>query len=200
MFESEKQVLWSIPIPLSCSEVIELRVDKYSTVSYQSNRYSVPEDLVGEFVTANIFSNKIEFYYNNQFTHTHKRSYGLHQWIISIEHYLSTLKKKPGALIGSAALDCSSYLKNLYTNYFEGSPRDFIEFMHYCDKYRITNESLEEAVKKLLNNNFGEITTEKLIALLSNKPSTEVYRSLLNDDSISLKSKEQLEQVSQLFY
>lgn len=199
MMEEEKQVLWSLPSPLSCSEVMELRVDKYSTVSYQGNRYSVPDKLVGEFVTANIFSNKIELYYNNQLVSLHKRNYGLHQWIISIEHYLSTFKKKPGALIGSAALACSDYLKNLYKSYFEGEPRDFIEFLHYCNKYRVTNESLEEAVKKLLNNNLGEINTEKLIALLGNKSYPKPDAIVLNVDETIIRSKEQLKQVTQLF-
>ncbi len=104
---------------------------------------------------------KIELYYNDQLVSLRKRNYGLHQWIISIEHYLSTFKKKPGALAGSAALACSDYLKNLYESYFEGKPRDFIEFLHYCNKHRVTNESLEEAVKKMIDNNLGEITTDK---------------------------------------
>ena len=71
--------------------------------------------------------------------------------------------------------------------------------MHYCNKYRVTNESLEAAVKKLLNNNLGEINTEKLIALLGNKSYPKPDAIVLNVDETIIRSKEQLKQVTQLF-
>jgi hypothetical protein len=51
----EKAHLLSLPsAPLICSEQEQLRADKYATVSFGTNRYSVPDHLVGHFVEVKI--------------------------------------------------------------------------------------------------------------------------------------------------
>jgi len=105
LFTEEKKVLWPFSGALACSDSDQLRVDKYATICYGTNRYSVSEKLVGCFVDVNIFSHKIEIYHQNKPIASHQRDYGKHQWIISIEHYLDTLRQKPGALNGSVALE-----------------------------------------------------------------------------------------------
>lgn len=74
----------------------ELRVNKYSVVSIDENKYSVPDSLVGKFVTAKIYPQNILIYHNNIKAAEYERNYGSHTWNIKIEHYLKTLKKKPG--------------------------------------------------------------------------------------------------------
>jgi len=46
----------------------ELRVNKYSVVSVDENKYSVPDKLVGKFVFSKIYPTEILIYLNNQFT------------------------------------------------------------------------------------------------------------------------------------
>lgn len=104
MFADEKDVLWQSPGTLACSDTCQLRVDKYATISLSTSRYSVPDKLVGCFVDVKMYSHKIEIYYNNTLIANHLRNYGKHQWIIDIEHYLDTFKKKPGALHSSVAI------------------------------------------------------------------------------------------------
>ncbi len=169
MFLEEQTVMPVVVSPLSCSELVQLRVDKYATFSYCTNRYSVPDNLVGYFVDAKIFSHKIEVYCDNKLLATHERSYGKHQWNISIEHYLDTFKRKPGALAGSNALASSTYLKQLYEDYFKGEPRNFIDLLHYCYQHQVENEKLEATVCRLMNCYPQNITTEKIKALLGNK-------------------------------
>ena len=101
LLKKEKRVLGKHPSSVMiCSEQIQLRVDKYATVSYQGNRYSVPDNIVGVFVDVSIRSREVHIYSQNKRVAIHTRSYKPHDWVIDIEHYLDTFKRKPGALAG----------------------------------------------------------------------------------------------------
>jgi len=197
MFADEKKLLWQYTGPLACSDSIQLRVDKYATISYCTNRYSVSDKLVGCFVDVKVSSNTIEAYNQNKLVASHQRDYGKHQWIISIEHYLDTLRQKPGALDGSAALTCSPYLKKLYLQFYTDAPRDFIDLLHYCCQYKISAENLEATVSRLVGLCTQGITTEKLTALLGNKPREEAIPVALNNQTAYM-AQEQLRQVTAL--
>jgi predicted transcriptional regulator len=197
MFAEEKKLLWHYKGSLACSDLVQLRVDKYATISYCTNRYSVSDKLVGCFVDVKIFSNKIEAYNQNKLVGSHQRNYGKHQWVISIEHYLDTLRQKPGALDGSVALTCSPYLKKLYLQFYTDIPRDFIDLLHYCCLNKISAENLEASVLRLVSLCTQSITTEKLIALLGNKPKEEAKLMVANNQTV-YQAQKQLQQVTAL--
>ena len=117
---------------------------------------------------------RLEVFYDNRFIATHERVYGKHQWVIAIEHYLDTFKRKPGALPGSLALASRNQLKKIYDAYFTDAPRDFIELLHYCQQNQIEDIHLATTVERLTSNGHDNVTSEKLIALLGNKPYLEV--------------------------
>ncbi|MFZ7132153.1 MAG: Mu transposase domain-containing protein [Eubacteriales bacterium] len=75
----------------------ELRVNKYSTVSIDESKYSVPDNLVGKFVFVKIYPENINIYHKGKLVSKHERNYGNHTWNINIEHYINTIKKKPGS-------------------------------------------------------------------------------------------------------
>lgn len=195
LFSDEKKILYTLPTKLACAVMEQLRVDKYATISYKTNRYSVPDNLVGQFVDVKIESQQMYIYSDNLLVASHRRSYKNHQWIISIEHYLNTFKKKPGALNGSVALASNNYLKQLYNEYFTNEPRRFIDLLDYCIKNKITDEKLEESVKRLLNTGIGEISIEKIKALLGNKQSEQTP---IVCTQIVQMAKNQLSELSQL--
>lgn len=197
MFADEKGLLWQHTGPLACSDSEQLRVDKYATISYCTNRYSVSEKLVGCFVDVKIFSNTVEAYFENKQVASHQRDYGKHQWVISIEHYLDTLRQKPGALNGSVALTCRPYLKQLYLQFYTEAPRDFIDLLHYCREHKISEENLEGTVLRLVGLCPQSITTEKLTALLGNKPKEDAKPVAVNNQTAYL-AQEQLKQVTAL--
>jgi hypothetical protein len=197
MFADEKDLLWQFTGSLACSEAGQLRVDKYATISYCTNRYSVSEKLVGCFVDVKIFSNTIEAYFENKQVASHQRDYGKHQWAIFIEHYLDTLRQKPGALDGSIALTCRPYMKQLYHQFYTDAPRDFIDLLHYCRLHKISEESLEATVSRLVGLRTQSITTEKLTALLGNKPG-EVAKTVDVNNQTAYLAQEQLKQVTAL--
>lgn len=180
LFAIEKQYLLDSPSALECAEASELRVDKYATVSWKGNRYSVPEDLVGKFVWVKRFSNRLEIYTNTILVGTHDLYFGKHGWVIDIAHYLETFKTKPGALPNSVALVSSGYLKDIYAAYFKDSPRDFIELLSYLKKHQISGEALEQTLFRLTKTS-GNVTLEKIKALLGNTgeqyPGTKITES-----------------------
>jgi transposase len=197
MFADEKDLLWHHTVSLACSDLTQLRVDKYATICYCTNRYSVSDKLVGSFVDVKIFSNTIEIYFENKLVGSHQRNYGKHQWVIDIEHYLDTLRQKPGALNGSVALTCSPYLEKLYQQFYINAPRDFIDLLHYCHQNKISEENLEATVLRLVSLCTQNITTEKLTALLGNKPREDAKPVALNSQTAYL-AQEQLKQVAAL--
>jgi hypothetical protein len=116
---------------------------------------------------------------------------------MDVEHYLSTFKRKPGALEGSVASVSNIYLKSLYRQYFQGSSRSFIDFLNYCRERKVSEEKLEETVKRLLSTGNGILTTEKLQALLGNETVIAVRSS---NDEISQIAKQQLSEITVLMY
>jgi len=197
MFSDERALLWQCSGPLACSDSVQLRVDKYATISYCTNRYSVSDKLVGCFVDAKIFSGTIEAYYENMPVASHRRDYGKHQWVISIEHYLDTLRQKPGALEGSVALTSSPYLRKLYGDFYTGAPRDFIDLLHYCRQNEISVENLEATVSRLVGLCPQSVTTEKLLALLGNKP-IEGAKPVVQNNQTAYMAQIQLQQITAL--
>lgn len=200
MFSEEAAMLGDLPLsePV-CADQVQLRVDKYATVSYSTNRYSVPDHLVGKFVDVSILSNELRIYHQNDKVALHTRSFEKHGWIVDIEHYLSTFKRKPGALAGSVALASNAYLKHLYQSYFNADSRSFIDLLFYCRENKISQEKLEDSVERLLmiGNGNGHLTSEKLRALLGNK---EVVCQKIPEDTICITAREQLSLLSTLMH
>lgn len=170
LFQEEKSALYACPPPLACYESMRLRVDKYATICYGTNHYSVPDHLVDRHVDVKIYGNKLEVFSQNDFQAKHPRCFARHQWIIAIEHYLETFRRKPGALASSVALVSNLYLKSLYDKYFKESPRDFIDLLQFCTLHNVDQTKLEDVVNRLLRLCSQRITGEKITALLGNKP------------------------------
>lgn len=197
MFAKEKKHLIEQIEKLEFSDSQQLRVDKYATICYRTNRYSVADNLVGKFVDVKIYSSKLEVFYDNLLMASHQRVYSKHQWIIAVEHYLTTFKRKPGALSGSLALASRSQLKKIHDAYFIDFPRDFIELLHYCHQNQIEDMQLAKTVEQLTNYGKCNVTSEKLIALLGNKPLIASW-TLEKLDQTSQLAINQLKQTAQL--
>ena len=161
-------------------------------------RYSVPDKLVGLFVDVSVRSRQMHIYSQSRRVASHHRGYKSHDWVIDIEHYLDTFKKKPGALAGSQALAGNHYLRNLYFDLFQNESREFIELLSYCRDHMVSEEKLEESVKRLLSTCGNHATIEKLRALLGNN--SFVAPTVETKDNITLKAKEQLSWITELMH
>jgi transposase len=195
----EKDKLWKYPGVMSCYLTNVLKVDKYSTICFNTNRYSVPDHHTGSMVEVKIYSNKLKVYYNNDLICQHERIYATHEWKINIDHYLRTLSLKPGALHGSLALlQAPELLRELYFKHFVNQPRGFIDILHYCHSKEVTIQKVMETVSELTRLCPGDISCEKIIAILGNQtPLTMITNATINGE-IELFSHRQLEEIASM--
>jgi transposase len=73
-------------------------VDKYQTVAFDGNRYSVPRPFAFQMVTVKGYVAKVVIVAHGQVVAAHERSLEKHAMILDPIHYLATLGRKPGAL------------------------------------------------------------------------------------------------------
>ncbi len=74
------------------------KVDKYQTVHFDRNRYSVPRVYAYGTVTVKGYVDHVEVVANGQVVARHARSYGQHEQILEPLHYLASLGRRPAAL------------------------------------------------------------------------------------------------------
>ena len=73
-------------------------VDKYQTVAFDRNRYSVPRQFAFQMVTVKGYVDRVVIVAGGQVVATHKRSLKPGPPVLDPLHYLPTLGHKPGAL------------------------------------------------------------------------------------------------------
>jgi transposase len=73
-------------------------VDKYQTVQFDNNRYSVPRACAFRAVTVKGYVDKVEVADGRTVVARHRRSYGRNEQVLDPLHYLATLGRKPAAL------------------------------------------------------------------------------------------------------
>lgn len=149
-FEEERLHLLPYPGKYETAEIVECFVDKYSVISYQTNRYSVPDHLVGKYVSIKAYVDKIIVLEGKEKTAEHKRLYGFNEWSVSIYHYIRILARKPGALKGSLALaQLQDDLRKLYIDNFKDAPKDFIKVLELVGE--IGKEKVFDKINELIN-------------------------------------------------
>jgi transposase len=198
LFAEEKSYLYQTNIAYISFETLNSKADKYATVIVYGNRYSSPDFLVGKLISIRIFAEKIDTYYNTQNLGTHIRSYGAHTWTLDINHYLTTLFRKPGALKNSVAFNQSDEkIKHIYQEYFTDDNREFIELLQYCKDKNTDIKNLEKAIHKLNQICGGNISKDKIIAVIEKAESTEIKQN--TDDEIHRYSQALLNELAAIY-
>jgi len=196
--ELERSGLYAHPGRMECFAGENHRVDKYSTISFGTNRYSVPDHLIGKMVFVKIYSESLRIYDANRVLCHHQRLYERHSWQIDLNHYLVTLQRKPGAVAGSVALQqAPDWIRSMYAAHFIHDTRSFIELLQYCQLNSIGHQQLKAAVHRLSHPLSAGIMVQHVIALLGNhaeEPST----CGLQPDPITLQSLENLMELASM--
>ena len=78
-------------------------VDKYQTVAFDNNRYSVPRPVAFEPVAVKGYVGTVAIVARGEVVATHTRCLNQHQTIIDPAHYLAILDRKPGVLDAAPA-------------------------------------------------------------------------------------------------
>ena len=198
LLELEKKQLAPVPPPFDCAHLEQCRVDKYSVITYGTNRYSVPDHLVGRIVDIKVYPEQLHCYHDNRKVCQHERHYTRQGWYINLDHYLYTLRRKPGALAGSQALaSAPQEVKCIFSQYFKHTPKDFIELLIFLQEHGYDFDKVNEAIDRLLRSSPHDISVDKIKVLCMQK--NEVYTPVVNyDDQILQQSRAQLEELSLL--
>lgn len=158
----EQKKFLPLPPPFDAARIQNVRVDKYSTVVIDQGHYSVPDHLVGEIVKVKVYSTRILCFHEEQKVADHIRLTGCHEWRIKIGHFLETLKKKPGALAGSTALQqADKKIKKIYETYYNSKEKEFIELLQFV-RDESSLEEIERSIHELKQINPSHVTTEKI--------------------------------------
>lgn len=193
----ELEYLLPIKPSYDTSRKSEARVSKYSVINIDQNKYSVPDYLVGKFVDVKIYTDIIQIYYKEKKIANHIRSYAVHDWVIDINHFIHTLKKKPGALHSSVGRQqLSPELQQIYHNYYTNNPRDFIVLLELIKETGV--DIVLDAIKKLSKVKKSIVTTENIKSLVNRSPTTNLELSE-KDLSIQEASLHQISLVNTLF-
>ena len=191
MLSQEKEYLLLLPPKYDTARVCERRVSKYSTIEVDSSFYSVPDCYVGQFVFVKIYPEKIIIHYKGSRIAQHKRRYGHFEWAIEIDHFRQTFLKKPGALANSVALkQAAPGLKEIYTSYYIGCEKDFIELLEVVSSNGL--DKVRQAIAKLESISSGGVSTDKIKMIVERDDTMFIKTEEKKDNQIEIYSKDML--------
>jgi len=197
LMKKEKIVSKPAITPFDTAELMECRVDKYSTVVINQNHYSVPEGHVGKYIKVKVGAKRIKLFIDGEVAAVHPRDWGLHRWVMDINHFLKTFQKKKGAIAQSECLkQAPTKIKNLYTNHYIGKEKEFIELLLYVKE----NDNLErvlEAVEQLNTVRLGYVTTERILFICEQSNLSEV--NTMNRDETMNQSENNMKAYAGMF-
>jgi transposase len=104
-FKSDKQN--AMPLPVTRFDACIKRVgvvDKYQSVIFETNRYSVPHRSAFAQVTIKAYTDRVVIVHQSQVVAEHRRSYARHESLIDPLHFVAALDRKPAWLDHAPAL------------------------------------------------------------------------------------------------
>jgi transposase len=105
LFEQEKGHLISLPpVPYDNVDTFSGKVDKYSTLLVDKNRYSVPTHYAGLRVRALLYIGSVEIFSNSKKIAAHGRVFGNNKWQLDPQHYLELIYRRPRAFESARAI------------------------------------------------------------------------------------------------
>jgi transposase len=98
LWAEEKGVLLPLPPhPYECCRWLPVRVNRYSLITFETNRYSVPVDYVGRQVLVKAFVHYLEVVWEDRVIATHRRCYERERDVLDPQHFLRLILQRPGA-------------------------------------------------------------------------------------------------------
>ena len=104
-FAAEQPTLMPLPDEAFDPRVLESRrVDQRARVSIRQCHYSVPARYAGRRLTVQLGATTVEVLDAGKVVATHTRAIGRYVQVLTLDHYLEVLARKPGALPGATVL------------------------------------------------------------------------------------------------
>ncbi len=159
LFEQDKHAALVLPPRAFDPFVPETaKVDKYQTVRFDTNRYSVPRRWAFETVTIKAYVDRIEVVSGTGVIARHSRSYARGEWIVEPQHYLAILGRRPAALDHSFVFDqwelpaCFDQLRADFEERegLTGGVRQYVRILQLLAEYPVTvvREAITQCRKK----------------------------------------------------
>ena len=145
MLTREKALLYPLPgYPFDSCKRASARVDRFCTVRFDTNNYSVPATYCGREVAIKAGPEVVSIYYEGRCIAQHYRCFERKQNIYNLEHYLPLLEKKGRAIF---------YAKPVQ----DTLPEHFIQWLQ---KQELSPKELVEILRRCLNEDCETIMTE----------------------------------------
>lgn len=146
---------------IACFQMVEREVTNYATISVDRANYSVPDSFTLGTVRVRIYTNKIEILDADGKVVAEHAKVAHGGWSIKLEHYLHTLRYKPGALKNAEALrQAPDGIRKVFSGAFSGNPKDFVELLIFAREENIAYDDIIEAYKSLKESHVHNITLQ----------------------------------------
>ena len=134
MLAEEKAQLYPLPgYPFDPCKRTTGRVDRFCTIRFDTNNYSVSVSYCGREVSVKASPELVSIYYGGQCIAKHHRCHERKQYIYSLEHYLPILEKKGRAVF--YAKPVQETLPEYFTQWLQRqnlSPKEIVEILYRC--------------------------------------------------------------------
>jgi transposase len=97
LYEKEKKHLLALPEAFGNLETRTGKVDKYSTILVDKNRYSVPTVYAYCKASVVLHVDRVEIFYGSKQIAFHERLFSNNQWSLQPQHYLELIRQRPMA-------------------------------------------------------------------------------------------------------
>jgi hypothetical protein len=174
LYEAERGHLLPLPdIAFSNLETSSGKVDKYSTVVVDKNRYSVPTSYAYLKVNVVLHVDRVEVFYRSRKIASHQRLYNNNKWSLLPEHYLELIQQRPQAFESARPIRqwrnswpfCLERLLDRFCHK-QGQTRGIKDFISVLMLYKDHDiGDIESAVETALTSNAGSSEAVKHILL-----------------------------------
>lgn len=134
MLTREREKLYPLPgYPFDPCKRVTGRVDRFCTVRFDTNNYSVPAAYCGREVSVKAGPETVSIYFEGQCIAQHWRCLDRKQNIYKLEHYLPLLEKKGRAIF--YARPVQETLPGYFLNWLQEqnlSPKELVEILSRC--------------------------------------------------------------------
>jgi len=159
LFEQDQQGALTLPAQAFDPFVPSAaKVDKYQTVRFDTNRYSVPRRWAFETVTIKAYVDRIEVASDAGVLARNTRSYARGEWIVQPQNYLAILGRRPAALDHSFVFDrwelpaCFEQLRSDFEQRegLAAGARQYVRVLQLLAEYpvKVVEEAISQCRKK----------------------------------------------------
>ena len=154
-FNKEKKYLNPLPSLMpECCKIVHRKVDKFSFIHFDTNRYSVPTEYAYADVIVKAYERQVAIIKNDKVIAKHERASGRRGDVIDPYHFLSLLEKKSRAVdhavvMQSFNLDPIFYkLKSALADVVQNPNREWIRILRLTEEYPM--QRVRDSIKSAL--------------------------------------------------